>query len=98
MEFLLIPLLAALPLFFIKSSSARYIALGAALLNLGLTFYRLSTFNADGSLNFVTDVTWIEAAGIHFKVGMDGISMLLVLLTNLLIPVIIQASDRKSVV
>lgn len=96
MEFLLIPLLAALPLFFIKSSSARYIALGAALLNLGLTFYRLSTFNADGSLNFVTDVAWIQAAGIHFKIGMDGISMLLVLLTNLLIPVIIQASASRK--
>ena len=44
---------------------------------------------------YVIDCPWIQALGIHFKVGIDGISILLVMLTTFLTPLIIF-SVRKS--
>ena len=35
-------------------------------------------------MQFVTDRTWISALGIHYKLGLDGLNVVLVLLTTLL--------------
>jgi NADH-quinone oxidoreductase subunit M len=47
--------------------------------------------NAD-QMQFVEDVPWIQALGSHYHVGIDGISLLLVLLTTLLGPLAILSS------
>ena len=41
---------------------------------------------------FLRDSAWIEALGVHYKVGIDGISFWLVLLTTLLSPIALVAS------
>ena len=41
---------------------------------------------------FVQDTEWVESLGIHYKVGVDGISLWLVLLTTLLTPIALFAS------
>src|SRR5256885_14233549 len=43
-------------------------------------------------MQFVADHTWIAAWGIHFTVGLDGISLFLVLLTTFLMPLSILGS------
>jgi NADH-quinone oxidoreductase subunit M len=45
-----------------------------------------------GAYQFVVDVPWIEFFHIHYKVGIDGISLWLVILTTLLTPISIDAS------
>jgi len=45
-----------------------------------------------GQMVFVEDHTWIESLGIHYKLGIDGISLWLVLLTTLLTPIALHAS------
>jgi NADH-quinone oxidoreductase subunit M len=45
-----------------------------------------------GGYHFVIDVPWIEAFGIHYKVGIDGISLWLVILTTLLAPISLDVS------
>src|SRR5499425_499127 len=47
--------------------------------------------NAD-QMQFVEDVPWIQTLGSHYHVGIDGISLLLVLLTTLLGPLAILSS------
>ena len=41
---------------------------------------------------FVEDVAWIESFGIHYKLGVDGISLWLILLTTLLTPLALDVS------
>jgi NADH-quinone oxidoreductase subunit M len=82
-----------------KSSQAKTLAFIWSLLSLGLTAYLLSVFNPNNGIQFLANYPWIESLGIRFKAGIDGISMLLVLLTNGLIPLIILSSfkhDYKS--
>ena len=57
------------------------------------------SFATDASLTFSTagfrlveDVAWIETFGIHYKLGIDGISLWLVMLTTLLTPLALDVS------
>ncbi len=59
------------------------------------SLYLFITFPISADPQYVIDCAWIQSLGIHFKVGMDGISMLLVMLTTFLTPLIIF-SIRKS--
>jgi NADH-quinone oxidoreductase subunit M len=47
---------------------------------------------ASGQFHFVQDVNWIGAIGARYHVGVDGISLWLVLLTTLLVPISILSS------
>lgn len=44
------------------------------------------------SMQFLQDVPWVESLGISYKVGVDGISLWLVLLTTLLSPIALFVS------
>jgi len=48
----------------------------------------------DGGMQFVDRVPWLESLGISYYVGVDGISLWLILLTALLVPVAVVASWR----
>src|SRR5215204_5833338 len=47
---------------------------------------------AGGAFHFVQDVPWVGSIGAHYHVGVDGISLWLVILTTLLVPVSILSS------
>jgi NADH-quinone oxidoreductase subunit M len=51
-----------------------------------------SPFWQDGGLHWLGRVPWIPGAGISFAMGVDGLSILLVLLTTLLSPIAILSS------
>ena len=84
-------------MFLVKGQTARQVAYFGSLVQLALTVFVLTRFKADGSFNFLVQKEWIPAAGITFKMGIDGISMLMVLLTNILMPIIILSTYRKEV-
>ncbi|SHL19215.1 complex I subunit 4 family protein [Hymenobacter psychrotolerans] len=93
---LLWPVAAALLLHFFKGRAARVPALGAALVEFALAAYAALTFNANHSGQFSYNLNWIPSAGIQFAVGMDGLSLLLVLLTAVLVPVILLSAFRRN--
>ncbi|SET82635.1 complex I subunit 4 family protein [Hymenobacter actinosclerus] len=99
---LLWPVTAALLLHFFKGKSARVAALGAALLEFALALYAAGlsganlTQGGDISPKFEANYSWIPSAGISFHVGMDGLSLLLVLLTTLLVPIILLSAFRRN--
>lgn len=63
------------------------IAIGSSLLAAAAGVWILIAFNVgEGELQFVDRATWIEDIGVQWLVGIDGISLFLVVLTVLLFP------------
>jgi len=94
---ILLPLLSGLLLLLASNYSVKKIAFVAAIAELLVTLYALVQFHINADVQFMFDITWIQSLGIHFKVGMDGISILLVLLTNILVPLIILSSFDRDI-
>src|SRR5436190_16001587 len=66
----------------------RGIGLGTAIITFLASLFILPDFDAaKAGFQLETDKVWIEALGIHFHLGVDGISLWLVLLTTFLVPV-----------
>ncbi len=104
----LLPLLGGIALLFIPNeqrSVIRWTALLVAGVELILSFilmllYAASNLSATflGTFLFKEQLSWIPAVGINYSLGVDGISLLLTVLTTLLTTVCIAASfgiDRK---
>ena len=49
--------------------------------------------NGDAAFQFESTVSWIPALGISWKVGVDGISLWLVVLTSLIVPIVLAGVD-----
>ncbi len=60
-----------------------------------MTLWLLAQFETDASFQFVENDTWIESFGISWHLGLDGISLFLVVLTGLLFPLAIVAVDPE---
>jgi len=87
------PLAAALVLFLFRPQQAKVIALIAALIELVLSLVVAAQFNkTEVAPQFTVDVPWITSMGLNFAVAIDGISLLLVLLTTVLVPLIVLSS------
>ncbi|HWY38510.1 MAG TPA: NADH-quinone oxidoreductase subunit M [Bacteroidia bacterium] len=91
------PLIASLLLFFIKGENAKKAALGFSVIEFALSIFAYMQFKNDPAAKmFTLNCTWVESLGIKFAVGFDGISLLLVLLTTFLVPLIILSSFKTS--
>lgn len=94
---LFFPLVIGILLFFIKGENVKKIALGASLIELVLGVIATTQFDKTKAIaQFETNIPWIKGMGINFHVGMDGISLLLVLLTTLLLPFIVLVANRNT--
>lgn len=91
---LFLPMVASILAFMMNGRSARMIALGSSVLNLAITVAALCMFEKDDTVQFLMDCPWMPTLGISFNIGMDGISILLVLLTNFLFPFILYSASR----
>jgi NADH-quinone oxidoreductase subunit M len=73
--------------------NARYLALWTSLLTFLLSLVLWFRFDrASADFQFVETAEWIPAYGIRYHMGVDGISMLFVLLSTLLTPICVLAS------
>jgi len=92
------PLVGVLVLLFLPSdnkSLLRWTALGTSLLTFGLSLWVLGQFTASNpDLQLVAKYDWITVAGwnIQYHLGVDGLSILLVLLTGFLTPISILST------
>ncbi|HUR59759.1 MAG TPA: NADH-quinone oxidoreductase subunit M [Opitutaceae bacterium] len=76
---------------------SRTIALLFSLSTLGLGAVVLARFDPSvTSLQFVERHAWIAALNVHYHLGLDGLSLVLVLLTGIVTPVALLASWRVS--
>ena len=72
------------------------IAFVLSLLELILSAVMLVGFNPHGGYQFIQNYWWIEKLGIAYNVGLDGIGILLVMLTTFLVPLIILSSLNRQ--
>ena len=91
-----LPLVFALLLLCVPESQARLLrssALVFSLIEFGMSLVLLSRFDkTSAALQFVERIPWVPELGITYFLGIDGISLWLVLLTTFLTPVIILGS------
>jgi len=76
--------------------SAKIVSTVISVASLVLALFIAANFIPDASTQFEANLPWIADLGIRFHAGIDGISMLVVLLTNLLIPIIILSSYKHD--
>ena len=94
---LLIPLVASVLVPFLKRDQVKIFALAATLAELAVTLSALTLFKNDIADQFLVDYWWVPSLGISFKAGMDGISILLITLTNVLLPLILLSASRTDI-
>jgi NADH-quinone oxidoreductase subunit M len=92
------PIVGALVILCFKpewKNPARWTALVTSLVTFGLSLWMLSQFNAaDGNMQMELNLPWFNLSGnpIGFHIGVDGISILMVLLTTFLTPIAILST------
>lgn len=95
-----LPLVAPLGLWcfprrLVRAQQVYAVVISGVVFGLSLLLLRQSPLDADGFLaRFREHLPWIPSWGISWSVGVDGISLFLVLLTTLLTPVAILSSFR----
>lgn len=89
-----VPFAGILALLFVRGDVwVRRVALGVSLLALGLSAALWWRFDPSiEGMQFVERTSWMENFNIQYAVGVDGISLILVLLTTLLGPICVLAS------
>ncbi len=85
-------LVAAAP---VGDALAKRIGLGFALAATVLPVATWIAFDPDGGQQFTETYSWISVFGAHWALGVDGISLVLVLLTVFLVPVVVAADWRR---
>ena len=92
-----IPLLGALAVCIWPHTNARPIALIFNGITAALAFVLWRNFDATSvGLQLIERHTWIPAIGAEYLVGIDGLSLLLVLLTSLVVPFGLLAQSRSA--
>lgn len=104
-EFPLLSLLVALPLIGAgmvlmtpgkdkeqRNKNAKHVAMWTALVTLGLSVVMLNGFDPAAGMQFVEKKPWISNLNINYHMGVDGISVLFVVLTALLTPICMLVS------
>jgi NADH-quinone oxidoreductase subunit M len=89
------PLLGAVLVAFTKDAQkARHLAVAVSVLEMIFSFHLIAHFNVDSSaMQFAQDLAWLpRGTGIRYTVGVDGLSLLLVLLTTILCPLVFLSS------
>lgn len=93
---LAVPLIGAVLLILVdkeKVNAIRWITLMVTLIDFAISLVLFFKFNpAEAGVQFVERIPWIKSLGVGYYVGIDGISLLLVMLTTFLGPLVILST------
>jgi NADH-quinone oxidoreductase subunit M len=76
----------------VNATLAKQVALGFSLVTLVLTAIVAIGYHRNGAGDYAETHTWIKAFGAHYALGLDGVGIVLVVLTALLTPIVLIAS------
>jgi len=97
---ILIPLAGGLLVMAFRESAARAISTLVAALTILVAFWACLSWGGGPGLRFGLSLAWVPTWGISFSIGLDGLSLPLVLLTVLIAPVALILAfrhvDRRS--
>ncbi|MDP6922461.1 MAG: NADH-quinone oxidoreductase subunit M [Lutibacter sp.] len=89
--FIVVPVLTMLGLVFTKGlQQARLVSMLGSLVQLGMAIHLVFAYYRERALNeavmlFTRDLVWFEQFNIHYAIGVDGISISLILLTAIVV-------------
>ncbi|MCD4524082.1 NADH-quinone oxidoreductase subunit M [Nocardioides sp. cx-173] len=86
-----VPLVGALVVGFAPPAVTKVAAVGVSLLTLALGVVIALQYDVDGGMQLQEQHTWIEAFGVNYALGVDGLGLLMVLLTVVLVPIVLVA-------
>jgi NADH-quinone oxidoreductase subunit M len=90
---LIVPLVGIVPVFLVPSDRAKHVALAVTLIELVLSLGLWWVFDAtSGGMQFAVSAPWLPQWGINYRVGIDGISLFMVLLSTGLMPLSVLSS------
>ena len=69
-----------------KTSYLKIGAMFSSLATLSLVIVLLYNFDADAGMQFTKNLAWIQNAGIRYFIGVDALSLVILLLISLLMP------------
>lgn len=94
---ILLPVLGSALVAVLSNRRPEYVKLAASLFSVGvggMSVWLLASFHAhEAGFQFVSRHEWIKAWGISWHVGVDGISLFLLVLTGILFPLVILGVD-----
>jgi NADH-quinone oxidoreductase subunit M len=91
-----LPILGAVAVALLPRTVSKTAGLGVALATLVVGAVIAASYDADGGRQLKEEHEWIEAFGVHYALGVDGLGLLLVLLTVLLVPLVLGAEWFKA--
>ncbi|MEP6262242.1 MAG: NADH-quinone oxidoreductase subunit M [Gillisia sp.] len=89
--FVVLPVIVIIALVFTKSlKQARQIAMVGSVIQLGMALNLLFAYLKEVNINdsifvFTRDIIWFKEFNIHYNIGVDGISVALILLTSIIV-------------
>src|SRR6056297_2754082 len=89
--FVIVPVLTIIALAFTKDlKQARILSMCGGLVQLGMAVNLLFAYMRERAVNdsimlFTKDMVWFEQFNIHYNIGVDGISVSLILLTSIIV-------------
>ena len=94
---LFFPLVAALLVFLSGNKQAKYVALGATIIEFVASYLLKRSLSVGGLQPLVYSHIWITNPNISFALSVDGLSSILIILTTFLVPLIILTTFRKVI-
>ena len=96
----LLPLVGVLALIFTPKAQSKLIkqlAVAVSLITLSISVVMALRFKSGTTgFQFVESHPWISSFGINYAVGVDGIALVLILLTTILVPIVLVAGWNES--
>jgi len=90
---LLVPLVGVLPMLFLPAARAKHVALVVTVVEFVLSLGLWWAFDqTDPTMQFMVDVPWMAQWGIHYALGLDGLSLFMVLLSTGIMPLAVLSS------
>jgi NADH-quinone oxidoreductase subunit M len=93
---ILVPLIGAVLIPFLPAATARSIGLGFAAGTLGLGVAVALMYETGAGMQMTEQVEWIPAFGVNYALGVDGLGLLMVLLTVVITPVVMLAGWHEG--
>ncbi len=88
---ILVPLLGAVAIAFLPATVSKQLGLGVSLITLAVAVAVGAGYDVGAGMQMTEQHQWIEAFGVSYALGVDGLGLLMILLTALLVPVVIVA-------
>ncbi len=97
---ILVPLVGAAVAAFLprvpSGDLAKKVGIGFAGLTAVLAVVTATQYSPGAELQLTEEADWIEPLGVHYALGLDGLGLLMVLLTAVLVPIVLLASWRET--